>query len=256
MNVVIIVQARLGSTRLPNKILRKLNGDSVLEFLIKRLGRCKKASRIVIATTTKPADGLLIEYAKKLSVAYYRGSEDDVLDRTYHAAKQEKAGVVVRVTSDCPLNDPKLIDSMIEEFLGSGLDYLCNRKPPTYPDGYDTEVFTFAALEKAWKEAKFKFEREHVTPYISEHEDIFKVKSIFYPKDCSHYRLTVDYEEDFELVKKVYGALYPKNPDFTLEDVIAYLDARPELVAINSKYVRDEKYHKEKKEELGKAKKN
>lgn len=250
MNIVAIIQARLGSARLPNKILKKLDGQTLLEFLINRLKYSKKISRIVLATTDKKTDDMLVECAKKLGIGCYRGSEEDVLDRTYNAAKQHSADIVVRITSDCPLNDPKLIDSMIDEFLHSNPDYLCNRKPPTFPDGFDIEIFSFRSLEKAWKEAKFRFEREHVTPYISEHADMFRVKSIFYKKDYSHIRLTIDYEEDFELVKKVYDALYPKNRQFTLEDILDFLDKNPELLKINAHYVRDEKYHKEKDAEL------
>lgn len=248
--IVAVVQARLGSTRLPNKILRKLNGITLLEFLIQRLKRSKSISKIVIATTDKKTDDVLAGYAKKLGVGCFRGSEEDVLDRTYNAARQHGADVIVRITSDCPLNDPALIDSMVDEFLHADLDYLCNRKPPTYPDGFDIEVFSFKSLEKAWEEAKFRFEREHVTPYISEHEDIFRVKSISYPKDYSHLRLTVDYEEDFELVKQVYEALYGKNPMFTLEDILDFLNKNPALLKINAHYVRDEKYQRGKREEM------
>ncbi len=212
-------------------------------------------NRIVIATTDNERDQVVAEYAKELGVGCYRGSEEDVLDRTYKAAKEFGADIIVRVTSDCPLNDPFLIDKMIKHFLDSNLDYLCNRKPPTFPDGFDIEIFNFKSLEIAWKEAEFKFEREHVTPYISERKNIFKVGNYSYGKDYSSIRLTVDYEEDFKLVKRIYDALYKKGSIFTLEDILEFIEKNPKLVDLNSKYVRDEKYHKERKEELQKNKK-
>lgn len=255
-NIVAVVQARLGSTRMPNKILMpidKAGKESMLEFFIKRLKRSKKINTIVLATTVQPRDDLLVEYAKKLGIPYFRGSEDDVLDRTYGAAKENHADIVIRVTSDCPLNDPVMIDWMVDEFFKRKCDYLCNRKPPTYPDGFDTEIFTFAALKKAAKEATFKFEREHVTPYISEHTEIFRVENVVYKVDRSYVRLTVDYEEDYALIKKVYEALHKIKPDFTLDNIIEYLDEHKELLSLNDKYVRDAAYHKQKDDELKKV---
>ena len=165
----------MGSTRLPGKVLMELEGKPLLQRVVERVKRAKKIDEIIIATTKNKEDKKLTEFAEKLKVKSYAGSEDDVLDRYYQAAKKFGAENIVRITSDCPLIDPEIVDDIISYYLNNDFDYVSNTISPTYPDGLDTEVFSFKALERAWKEAKKGFEREHVTPYINRHPEIRKL---------------------------------------------------------------------------------
>jgi spore coat polysaccharide biosynthesis protein SpsF (cytidylyltransferase family) len=238
MTIGAIIQARMASTRLPGKVLLPLKEKPMLQFQIERLKKSKKLNAIGIATSTNPENKAIIDLANKISVPVYAGSEEDVLDRYYQAAKQFKFDVIVRITGDCPLIDPAIVDNVIEKFLADKSDYTNNVDPPTYPDGFDTEVFTFAALEKAWKEAKAQHHREHVTAFIRETEG-FRKTSIKYPIDLSKLRLTVDNKEDLDVITKLVSML-PDN--FSLQDVLKALDEHPELKSLNSQFVRDEKY--------------
>jgi spore coat polysaccharide biosynthesis protein SpsF len=250
--VIGIVQARVGSTRLPRKVLKDIVGKPLLWHVINRLKKAKLIDEIVVATTTKEEDEPIIKLAKDNDVKSYAGSEEDVLDRYYQAAKIHKADVIVRVTADCPLLDPDVVDKVIKYFLGNDFDYVSNAdnvggrkvRKPTYPDGLDTEVFSFDALERAWKEAKMSFEREHVTPYIWKHPEIFKVGSVKCNEDLSHMRWTVDYEEDLMFVREVYKRLYRKGEIFHMKDILTLLRAHSELMDINRKIVRNEGYFK------------
>lgn len=206
MSVVVITQARSGSTRLPNKVLKKIEGKSLLQIHIDRIKKAKLVDDIYIATTDNESDNVIEELAKELQVKFYRGSEDDVLDRFYLTIKDVKPDFIVRLTSDCPLIDPMLIDEVVKEAKSQNLDYYSNGLVENYPDGQDIEVFKFTALEKAWKEATLKSEREHVTPYIRKNSSfyggsLFTSNNHNLDKSYNHVRLTVDEDKDFEVIK-------------------------------------------------------
>lgn len=235
MNVVCIIQARVGSTRLPKKVLKKICNKTVLEHDIDRIKKVKNIDSIVIATTTEDKDIEIVNEAKRLKVNYFRGSENDVLARYYFAAKENNADVVVRMTSDCPLIDPGVTEAIIQCYLEKSdmYDYVSNTLERTYPRGLDIEVFSFSALEKAFNEAKLDSDREHVTPYIWRNGEVFRIFQYKNEKDYSDLRLTLDTDEDFELIEKVYGELYLSKKDFDLYDIIDLFNKRPELKMIN-----------------------
>lgn len=223
------------STRLPGKVLKEVMGKPLLEYQIERLKKVKQADDLVIATTINESDQPIIELCKKLNINYYRGSEEDVLSRYYEAAKQYQADVIVRVTSDCPLIDPAVVDEVINNFRKSTgkYDYVSNTLERTYPRGMDTEVFSIEALKEAYDKAVLTPEREHVTLYIYSHPEKFRLFSVKYKKDESSHRWTVDTEEDFILIKAILEELYPQKPDFTMEDCLELMVKRPELIKIN-----------------------
>ena len=247
--IVAIVQARMSSTRLPGKILMNIEGKPVIWHIIERLKNAKNIDEIVLATTFEKADDPVEKFAKKNKISYFRGSETDVLDRFYKAAIKYKATIVVRITGDCPLTDPEVTDSIIETFMKEDYDYVSNTLEPTYPDGLDVEVFSFKALEKAWKEAKLQSEREHVTPYVWKNKKKFNVFCIKTNSDLSYLRLTLDNKEDFELISAIYSELYSKKKLFLLKDILALFKEKPELTEINSHIERNEGYRKSLKED-------
>lgn len=232
--IIVIDQARMGSTRLPGKVMKEVLDKPLLIYQIERLKRVKAVDRIVIATTTNKQDDLIAKTALECDVAVFRGSEEDVLNRYAEAAKEFQADIIVRITSDCPLIDPELIDSCLKQFLGNQTDYLSNTIEPTFPRGMDVEVFTFQALLTAEKNATRVPEREHVTPYLYQHPDIFKISHFKNSENLSKYRITVDTQEDFDLVKNLIEYLYPKDPQFNLEQIIRALQDHPEWVKINA----------------------
>ncbi len=234
MNNVIIVQARMTSSRLPGKILLSVLDKSLLEYQIERLRRVKLASNIVIATTTNTTDQPIIELCERLDVAYFRGSESDVLSRYYQAAQAYKADTVIRITSDCPLIDPEIIDKVITAYTNNKADYVSNVFRRSYPRGMDTEVFSWSALQKAYSEAKNDYEREHVTPFIYENPNLFKLGQVENELDYSQHRWTVDTIEDFTLVKNIIEVLYPGRPYFTMQDVLDVFEIHPEWMEINA----------------------
>ena len=237
MKTAIIVQARMTSTRLPGKVMKQVLGKPLLEYQIERLQRVKLADKIVIATTTNQTDAPIVDLCNRLSVAYFRGSEEDVLERYYQAATAHKADVVVRVTSDCPLIDPQVINRVIDYYLQnqSNYDYVSNSIKRTYPRGMDTEVFSFSVLQQAFMEATTQPDREHVTPFIYRQPERYRLGHVTYSEDCSHHRWTVDTPEDFELIKKIIEAVYPNELNFTLEDCLRLLQQHPDWYFINSK---------------------
>lgn len=235
MKVVAIIQARTGSTRLPGKIMKKLNEKTVLAHDIERIKQSKLIDDIVVATTTNPNDDIIEVEAKLIGVKVFRGSELDVLSRYYHAAKEDNTDVIIRITSDCPLFDPNLLDEMLYFYLKNQYDIVSNAgndlATRTYPRGLDTEIFSFAYLEQAYYNANKNYQREHVTPYIYEN-----AKKIYYYKntvDYSKYRWTLDTEEDWILISKIYNYLYHGAHDFYLEDIIKLLNEHPLLNDIN-----------------------
>lgn len=237
MRVVVIVQARMDSTRLPGKVLKRVLGKPLLGYMVERLRQLKNADDIVIATTTKMSDQAIVDYCHLLGVSVYRGSDTDVLSRYYEAASERNAEAIVRLTADCPVHDPTVIDNMIEyfELAQPDLDYLSNTVSRTFPRGFDCEVFAMELLEKAYKEATLYFEREHVTPYMYLRFNTFRIGNYFSTLGkYDQFRLTVDTEEDFEALKLLMTELYPKNPNFGVADCIEFLKAHPEIAKINS----------------------
>ncbi len=239
--VGIIVQARMGSTRLPGKVLKELApGKTALSILLRQLSGCKAVDGLVVATSSQPEDKAILDEAARLGAKAYAGSLDDVLDRFYQVATREKYGVVVRITGDCPLIDPEVVDRVVTAFLGKkGVDYASNVFPPTFPDGLDTEVFSFSRLEEAWKNAKSQLEREHVTPYLHRNPQFSKL-NVPCEKDLSAERWTLDRPEDLAFLQSVFRHLPDRIVHY--KDVLAVLDAHPQYRAINTHIIRNEKY--------------
>lgn len=241
MNIVAIVQARLGSTRLPSKILKTIMDKTLLEIQIERMSKSKLISKIVVATTDNQRDDELVEFCKSKSYNVYRGSEYDVLDRHFHAGMENHADAIIKIPSDCPLIDPKIIDKVIKYFIDNfpKYDYVSNLHPASYPDGNDVEIMKFETLSKAWRQSDKQYQREHTTPYIYEHKSKFSLGNVVWESgiDLSEkVRLTLDYEEDYQLIKEIYERLYPKNADFDLQDILNLLEEESELLKINEKY--------------------
>ncbi len=236
MKVVCIMQARVGSTRLPGKVLKKICGKTVLEHDIERLRRVKNIDEIVIATTVAERDINIVKEAERLGVKYFRGSEEDVLSRYYLAAKESNAEIVVRVTSDCPLLDSFVTENIIQLYLDNidCYDYVSNTIDRTYPRGLDAEVFSFKSLAIAYKQATSKRDREHVTPYIWDNPTLFKHYQYKNNIDYSSYRWTLDTIEDFKLIKLIYNKLYKLDPCFTMNDIFSLYKDNNELFDINS----------------------
>lgn len=220
--VGIIVQARIGSSRLPGKVVKTVLGRPLLEYQLKRLKRTVLAEQVIVATTVEERDDPIIDVCSQTNTAVFRGSEDDVLRRYLEAAKEYHLDIIVRITADCPLIDPEVVDQGVAKFLQlwPEIDYVSNCHPRTFPRGMDTEIFSFAALEKTDQLAKKSAEREHVTLYMYDEPGRFRIENFSYSQDYSSIRLTVDTEEDFVLIKKIIESLYPKKSDFTLEDVL------------------------------------
>ena len=241
-----IIQARMGSTRLPGKIMMEVLGKPILWHVVNRLKHSKRIEKIIIATTENVLDRKIVEFSDKNRIDFFCGSEEDVLDRYYHASIKFNLKHIVRITSDCPMIDPRITDKVIEKYMNKlgEVDYASNMQPPTYPDGLDTEVFSFAVLETAWKEAKKKYQREHVTPFIWEQPDKFKLINVENNEDLSFMRWTVDEENDFIFVEKVFCELYPKKEIFLMNDVTDLLKRKPELTKINKGIIRNEGFIK------------
>ncbi len=235
MKVVAIIQARMGSTRLPGKVMKEIVGKTVLEHVITRVKQAKGIDEIVIATTIKPEDEIIAIEAERLGVKVFRGSEEDVLSRYYHAAKENNSDVIIRITSDCPLIDPEIIDKLIGFYIDNDYRIVTNAgsdlSKRTYPRGLDTEIFSLEELESAFMKAKNRYQREHVTPYMYENDNIFNYKN---DKDYSKHRWTLDTKEDFELITRIYSELYNEKHDFYLDDIIKLFEKRPELFNINA----------------------
>lgn len=233
----IIVQARMTSARLPGKVLKKVLGKPLLTYQIERMQRVKFADELIIATTTNKEDDVIVELCEQLAIPFYRGSENDVLRRYYEAAAHFEAQTIVRLTSDCPLIDPDVVDEIIMEFQSKQkhCDYVSNTIERTFPRGLDTEVFSFPALEQAYLKATQPFEREHVTPYIYLHPEVFRVKQVKSSIDLSKHRWTVDTCADLKLVELMLSELYPWNERFGMEDCLELIRSHPTWFSINQK---------------------
>jgi spore coat polysaccharide biosynthesis protein SpsF len=234
MKVVAIIQARMGSTRLPGKVMMDLAGEPMLARVVSRTRRAKTVDEVVVATTTGVADDPIARLCQERGWAVFRGSDDDVLDRYYQAALPLQADVVVRITSDCPLIEPTIIDAVVGELEsrpGAG-DYASNCQQRTYPRGLDVEAMTFTCLETAWREDHNAAWREHVTPYIYRNPGRFRLFNVSNDTDYSYMRWTVDTAEDLAFVRQIYGCF--QSDGFTWREVLRLLEAYPEWLMINS----------------------
>jgi spore coat polysaccharide biosynthesis protein SpsF (cytidylyltransferase family) len=238
MNVVAILQARAGSSRLPLKVLQPILGRPMLAHQLDRVRRARSLDALIVATSTDPDDDAIERLCAGERVACFRGSLHDVLDRFYQSARLHHPGSIVRLTGDCPLIDPALIDRVVDFFRTGRFDLVATAE--TYPDGLDVEVLRFETLTEAWRDADAPSDREHVTLFVRRQPDRFRVGLFPSEIDLSHLRLTVDEPQDFELVKRIYEALYPENAAFTTEDVLQLLRARPELLTLNRGIRRNE----------------
>lgn len=240
--ITALIQARLGSTRLPGKTLMKAGGDTLLGHLVRRVKASGFIKEIVIATTVDDRDGAIAEFAASMRLKCYRGSEDDVLDRFYKASVKYGLQTIVRVTPDCPILDPDVTDHVIRRYLKKRCDYASNCIIPTYPDGLDTEVFSFKTLEKAWRGARLPSEREHVTAYIVKHPELFSIHNVRNPgEDLSWMRWTVDTEEDMDFIREVFRRLGDKGI-FHMKDVAGLLKLHPSMMKLNGGIMRNEGY--------------
>jgi len=244
--IAAIVQARMGSTRLPEKTLADVGGRPMLARLVDRARRIPGVERVIVATTEKPNDEAILRFAVDHDLPAYAGSEDDVLDRFYQAARRYDVSVVVRVTPDCPLLDPTVSGLVLTRFLdgGGAVDYASNTQPPTFPDGLDTEVFSLDALARAWRAATQPSEREHVTSYIWTRPQLFRLVNVRRDPDLSALRWTVDEPADLEFVRRVYGRLGAAAETAGMDDVLEVLRRHPEIEAINRGPGRNEGYAK------------
>ena len=235
--VGIVVQARMGSTRLPGKVLMQINNKPLLQRLVDRLKRAKAVDTIVLATSIDPLDNPIEELCSRLEIPCIRGSLDDVLDRYYQAATSAQLDTVVRITADCPLMDPSLIDQMVQHFQRGQHDYLANTAPPegsSFPDGMDVEIFSMSALTRAWKEAQKPSEREHVTFYFWKNPTLFRTFRHDAANNLSSYRLTVDYLEDIEVVRAIFKHFGEERINFDMKEILEFLDTHPQIRKINS----------------------
>jgi spore coat polysaccharide biosynthesis protein SpsF len=238
MTVGCIIQARMGSTRLPGKVMMTVDKKNpVLYYVISQLQHSKFLNKIVIATTDLKEDDKIVEFAQNLGIDYFRGSSSDVLDRYYQCAKKFSFSTIVRITSDDPLIDPEIVDQVIKKFYSGSYDYVTNTLPRTFPYGTETEVLTFEALHIAWIEAKQSYEREHVTPYLYNNPDKFKIGSLIHSKNISFLRWTVDKQTDLELVRIIVSKI--KKTPILMDDIINLLTKEPQLIDINKDQISD-----------------
>ena len=237
---VAIIQARMGSTRLPGKVMRLLIGKPVLWHVVDRLRFSKKIETIVVATTTEPEDNVIEDWCCANWVQCFRGSQDDVLGRYFQAAKFYQATSILRITADCPAIDPTVVDELLSEFEAHAYD-LCGLSGE-FPDGLDCEVMTFSTLERAWNEAEMASEREHVTPYIHHHPELFRLGKYERFHNLGHHRWTLDEESDYRFLDKVFHRLYREDAPFLASDILSLLEREPNLLNINQGIIRNEGY--------------
>ncbi|QKG54284.1 cytidylyltransferase domain-containing protein [Hymenobacter sp. BRD67] len=235
-----LIQARRGSSRLPDKVSLDLCGRPLLVRQVERVQRARLAGRVAVITTDEPGDDALVEICNKYDINVFRGNALDLLDRHYQAARHfGETEAIVKIPSDCPLIDPAIIDKVLSIYMKTigQYDFVSNLHPATYPDGNDVEVMTFAALETAWREARRPLEREHTTPFFWENPDRFRLANVTWETGLDYsmsHRFTIDYPADYEFIKAVYEALYPANPHFGLEDILTLLKQRPDIYALNA----------------------
>lgn len=250
-NVVAIIQSRQGSSRLPGKALKPLyKNKGALALMLERITPSKRVNQFVVATTQCPEDDAIEALCKTLNTAYFRGSESDVLDRYYQAALAFNATHVVRLTGDCPIQDYQVIDDLVGAFFKTELDYLANAIKPTYPDGFDAEIFTLKTLETLHQKASKPSDREHVTPFVHRHPEQFKFQNFPYKTDVSQLRLTLDTPEDFQLLTELCPFIFGNEKYIHLDEILNYLSQNPHLLEINHSQQRNEGYLKSLKNDL------
>ena len=233
--ITCIIQARMGSTRLPGKVMKKLTDNGkVIDFVIDQLKYSKIIEKIIVAIPDLVEDDIIYNHLRSRKIQTYRGSSRNVLDRYYQCAKNISSSVIVRVTADCPLIDPEIVDKVITKFIKNKFDYVSNTHPRTFPYGTETEVFSFNALEKAWNETRNDFDREHVTPYFYKNPNKFSIGNVIQEKNQSNYRWTIDYNEDLELVKYIANNII-KKPILT-NDIINLIIKNPNLLKRNESH--------------------
>ncbi len=242
--IVAIVQARISSARLPGKTLLPVLGRPLLARQLERIRRARRIDSFLVATSAQASDDPIQRLCEQEGIVCHRGSLDDVLDRYYSAARAASAQTIVRLTGDCPLIDPAVLDYVIERYYAARADYASNTMEPTYPDGLDVEVFSYSALETTWREALLPSEREHVTPFLYKHPERFRLVSVRQAQNQSTLRWTVDNPEDYQLVCRIYEALYPAMPDFSMQNVLDLFKLDPGLVEINKHLSRNEGYQR------------
>ena len=241
-NIVAIIQVRMESTRLPGKIGLNLCNKPMIHHVCNRLKVSKWINKIIIATTDQVSDNLVEEWSEQNGLTCFRGDVNNVLSRFYHSAKEAEADIILRVTGDDPFKDGEIIDKVIDMFINEELDVACNNFPPSFPEGLDVEVFTFAALKEAFENSTDDFEQEHVTQYFYRNPNLFNIKNYFYTEDISYLRLTVDTQNDFQLASEIYNRLYMNNEFFGFEDILALTKSEPDLFKINQNENRSAMY--------------
>lgn len=239
LKIIAVIQARIGSARLSKKVLRKINGKTLIEWINYRLSFCKEVNKIVLSTSVDSANDVLADLATEINLDYYRGSETDLVQRLNDTANKFHADAIVRITGDCPLVDPELVDKIVSIYRGKAdsLDYITNILPPTFPDGLDIEIISTPTLKRLDREVKDPLYREWITTTIMENLGSYKIFNYSNDKNISYLRLTVDYQEDLDLVSKIFDELHVEGKIFVLEDILALLKRKPELVEINKKWV-------------------
>ena len=248
MNIIALIQARMSSKRLPNKVLLPLSKKTVLEHIYSRLEYCKTLNKIVVATSLYESDNPIVDLCKKNNMNYYRGNLEDVLDRFYQAATLHNADAIVRITGDCPVIDPKIVDELVNNYLISNYDSYS--LSGNFPDGLDCQIFKYKALEKSWKEAKLQSDREHVGTYIEKTSPkSFKIGRLIKFKNLSHYRWTLDEPEDYIFLKEIFSKLYDQDKIFSATDILNLLDREPSLLKINKNILRNQGYFESVKQE-------
>lgn len=236
---LVIIQARMGSTRLPGKVLKQIEGKTVLEHIINRLNACRYVDEVLVATSIEREDLAIVAECIKIGIRVFCGSEKDVLDRYYQVARLVKPHNIIRITADCPLHDVDVVDMVIKKHMEENNDYTSNTLKETFPDGLDVEIMKYEILKEAWEQANMASQREHVTQYII-HNEKYKKGSIICEKDYGEERWTLDTESDFRFISKVYSVLYEKNHLFGMRDILGLLELCPELKTINSNVERNE----------------
>lgn len=237
--ILAIIQARMSSTRLPGKVMKEILGKPMIGYLFERIIGARMVSKAILATSTDESNDALAEYVSSLGIEVFRGSESDVLDRYYQAAAKYTPQAVVRITGDCPVIDPRVIDQVVKFYTDRNFDYVSNIDPPTFPDGMDIEVFSYKLLKEAHEKAGLASEREHVTTYMRKGDGV-KRGNVVNKEDLSAERWTVDNKEDFTLIKKIIEEIYPRKKLFSMQDILDYKTKSPRTFNVNKKYQRNE----------------